>query len=407
MLNCYPFPLDYLDGVNLEGVFDSSRIAALVAKVCKSKQLLIPPPIKEILSRRFFNFLTDQFGIGNVYTGDFVVMVRETLVRLILQPTIAIDSFAQRIPGVAEYIAEVGDLPPPPASTDADAIPFEDEDCGDDCAALSSALHNIGEIYMTGECNLEALRRDLSLSQCITIMHQEPPLLMPDAEPLGLLSIRTLNFVFHVQPTPAPRVFRAVTELLQDYNADHVIYAWNPSGLEKILKERHSWTPTFLDVRPEMSTVLEKENPSFSDLAKKLFRAPLCWKGKIFAGHVRPSYVATHHRAIVVSLVHKAAIKYVRKHTRPQEEAQPDASPIDNREAEEEFRRRQESLDSMDRSIEELQRQRRRLSREMEDHSHSRDRSRPHERDSEDRRRHRASGSRHEESHSDQKRRRY
>ena len=81
---------------------------------------------------------------------------------------------------------------------------------------------------------------------------------------------------------------------------------------------------------------------------------------------MRPSYVANHHRALVVLLVRKAGIKYVRKHTSPQEDTEPDVAPIVNREAEEEeFRRRQESLDSMDRSIEGLQRQRRRLSRKI------------------------------------------
>ena len=43
------------------------------------------------------------------------------------------------------------------------------------------------------------------------------------------------------------------------------------------------------------------------------------------------------------SLVHKAVIKSVRKHTSPKKRTKPIVALVDNREAEEEFRRRQVS----------------------------------------------------------------
>ena len=114
-----------------------------------------------------------------------------------------------------------------------------------------------------------------------------------------------------------------------------------------------------------VNTQAPKRRIRLSPTSQRSSSAPLCWEVRLFAAHDCPSYVATHNRALVVSLIHKAAISYVRKHTSPQEKTEPDAAPIDNREAEEEFCRRQESPDSMDRSVEGLQRQRLRLFRKI------------------------------------------
>ena len=95
-----------------------------------------------------------------------------------------------------------------------------------------------------------------------------------------------------------------------------------------------------------MYVALQNEDPSLVNIAKKLFRLPLCWKGQYLAGHARPSYVATHHCALVVSLTHKAAINDTRKYR----EAEPHI--VDNKEAEEEFRQSQEHSRSQERESE-------------------------------------------------------
>ena len=195
--------------------------------------------------------------------------------------------------------------------------------------------------------------------------------------------------------------------MTQEYEVNHIIYACSPAGLMRTLTERYSWSPKFYDIKPEMNVICGKENASFSDIAKKLFRAPLCWKGRIFAGHVKPSFVATNHRALAVSLIHKAAIKYIRKHASSQaEEVGNAAQPIDV-EAEEEHRLRVESLESLERSnlaqAEEIRRQKELLDREKDW------RSRPRERESEENKRQHsgASTSRHAQEHPPtQKRRR-
>ena len=112
-----------------------------------------------------------------------------------------------------------------------------------------------------------------------------------------------------------------------------------------------------------------KDNAAFTDIAKKMYGVPLCWKGKVFAGHVRPSLIATNHRALAVSLLHKAAVKFIRKHQHGQAGAARE---------EEEERLRTESLDSLEKSIlaqqESLARQMSLLEKEKEWRSRPRDR---------------------------------
>ena len=382
ILRCGLFPLTYLDNVDMDRIFAPQRIADLVAKVCRAKDLTIPDPIKELLINKFFDFCVTKFSQGIIYTSDFVSMVSESLVRLDLPPEVAVAFFADKIPKLAKYIATHSQLPLPEEPTNATTTPFVDSPCGSDHAIISPVMHNISEVYLNGESGLNLLRQDLSLSQCISMMHHEPPLTLPYADSLGMLSLRTLNHVFHVQPTPTPHIFRSAITLLREYNAKHVIYAWCSSGLARVLAERHSWSPDLHDIKNEMNGITGKENAAFNDIAKKLFGVSICWKGRIFAGHVRPSRVATSHRALAVSLLHKAAIKFIRRHQLRRPVAEEDREQIEiAAEAEEEELRRQ-SLDSMERNIlkqqDALNRQIDLLRRERER------RSRPRDRQSED-----------------------
>ena len=100
-------------------------------------------------------------------------------------------------------------------------------------------------------------------------------------------------------------------DLLKQYQLDRFIYTWSPSGFRKILSDRYDWFPQVYDIKPRMAKILEKENVALSDLSRKFFQSPICWRARLFSAHIRPSLLATNHRAIVLCIIHEAVKQLV------------------------------------------------------------------------------------------------
>ena len=313
LAGCTPFPLGYLDREDAQQCFTPSRIAGLVSRVCKAKDLEIPQAIKIVIFEDFGTYLIQQFQQLYVYTNDFIAMVREALVRLKLNISFAIDFFASRLPDLARYLAGKANLPTPNIPLDSLKLHFGDAICTEDHFRTARATLGAGEIFIDNDSTVNLLRRDLEFSEFITFIHHEPPLLMPHADLIDMVTIRTNSLIFHVFLKPSPFYFRATIELLKAFEQeqDGIIYSWSPAGLIKILSDRYGWFSQLYDIKPEMSEKFGKDNVPLSDISRSLFHAPLCWRARTFSAHIRPSLVATTHRSIVVTTIHRAAAEFV------------------------------------------------------------------------------------------------
>ena len=240
-------------------------------------------------------------------------MVKEAYSRLDLEPQRAVDFFASKIPEVALHLSSRLNLPTPTIPPDSLSIPFVDNPCSESHTHILPVIFNIGEIIIHNNCTLDVLRKDLIVSTFIAIAHHEPPLHMPYAEALDMLSLRTSKFVFHIFPEQSPRLFLATINLIRIFESNHTIYAWSPAGLIKLLSDRHAWSPNIYDIKPEMLRLIfpngDKTNVAINDLCRKLFDAPFCWRAQIFSAHVRPSVLTSLHRALFVSIIHTAVSK--------------------------------------------------------------------------------------------------
>ena len=235
----------------------------------------------------------------------------EAYTRLGLEPDIAISFFASKIPDLARFLASQSDLPEPFIPPSSFNTAFVDAACTIDHSRTACSTRGLGEVFINNDCTLGVFRQELLKSDFITLIHHEPPRLLPRADPLDMISIRTKGYIFHVFPKPSPYPFRATLDLLKLYEQDRTIYTWSPAGLCKILCDRFGWIPRVFDLKPKLIEVLQKDNVTHSDLSRKLFQCPLCWRARIFSAHVRPSLLAINHRAIVACIIHEAATHLV------------------------------------------------------------------------------------------------
>ena len=299
------FPYDYLTNINPEPLFTPDRIANLVVRVCEAKSLEIPAEIKEIRIKNFFVFLTSKFQIKQVHTNDFLAMVRESLIRFSLGPQVAIHFFAHRIPQLAEFLGEEADLdvPLPDPEPGAEVLSFTNPPCATDHSPFDSALDGVRRVITCDDLSIGILIDELSKADFIALMHHEPPFTMAHSVRIDMVSFCTKSTIFHVLATPTPIIFRRVLNIIREYSERGIVFVRNPQGLLRILLEDYAWRPRVYDIRPSVDGKVERVNSSVSDLARYVFGSPLCWAGRYFSAHVRPSRVALRHREI-----HLAAI---------------------------------------------------------------------------------------------------
>ena len=324
-----PFPLDYLNKPEDQNRVTPSRIADLISKVCQDKDLPIPESVRIVLANEFFAFLNHKFRETNpytlqpenlIYTSDLVSMIREALARLDLNVSVAITFFANLIPDLALYLASTENLPIPDIPANSLNIPFVDLPCPGDHTKTAAVLNNVGEIWINSNSSLDSFRRELSLSQCAVLIHHEPPLNFPFANNMDMMSIRTLNTVFHVLVTNQS-FFLSVVNNLRMFEHENIIYGWKPAGLVKVMNDNFSWNPNIIDINTVLQPLPGKDQVSISDIAVRHFDAPLCRFYRFFSAHARPSTPASNHHSILISMLYKAAVLDVRHH-QPQQPLQ-------------------------------------------------------------------------------------
>ena len=366
-----PFPPNYLAREEDRKRFTPSRMASLLNKICEAKDIPLPMNAKIVLFAEFSMYLVKQFAEGNIYTGDFLLMVREALSRYEIPLARAIPVLHEDIPDLARHLAEQADLSTPEPSESSSTIPFLDTPCSNDHSRILPVMDGISEIFIHNQATLNRLKEDLENTSCITLIHHEPPRLMPNTVPIDMLTIRTFKRVFHVFATTSPYLFRATINLLRIYETKGIIYSWRPSGFVRMMIEQHAWSPILADINVEMSRQLELSEFSLSDLSRKLFNVPFCRHARIFSAHVRPSSPASDHRSLLVSLLHVAALKFVCLHqpTAGEQTAETQAAineAAEERERQERERQEQERLEQ-ERQERRERRERERVEREKEE----------------------------------------
>ena len=196
------FPIDYLEEEQKQNRFTPQRIASLINKVCRAKDLAIPRHAKIVLLHDFCAFLVEQFRQQHIYTGDLLLMIREAIDRFQLGFEVPAEFFCDHIADFARHLCQLGNFPAPNIPPNSANLPFVDIPCSSDHSKILPALKDIGEIIIHNDCTLFCLKKELDVSSCITILHHEPPRLMPFAERIDMISIRMLHNVFHVFTDP-------------------------------------------------------------------------------------------------------------------------------------------------------------------------------------------------------------
>ena len=304
------FPFDYLESVDVGVRFSPSRIADLVVDVCQTKHLSLPLPFKKIRVEEFFDYLRGQFTQGNVATLDFLSMVEETLQSYDLELDIAVEYYKNTIPDVAAYFASLGNLPIPHLPRAREAVAFVNPECISDHGKFASLVEGVQQCVISSATGLEKLRADLDSSSVVVVMPHEKPRLLPGAERIDMLSVRTDGYTFHLLFAAVPEVALAAVRLLKEYSVAAVVYSHCPQGLQKFLSQKYSLSFEIYDIRPEVDEKVGKPNTSFGDLARHLCSATLCRRGRVFSAQIKPSRTALWHREIQISLIHAFIARY-------------------------------------------------------------------------------------------------
>ena len=202
------FPDDYLDGENTNEILSASNIAKLVVKVCFIREVEVPSEIKDIHIKQFFAYLCEEFSSKNLHTSDFLSMTRVAIKRYQLNIDVAINYFKDRILEAAVCLAQEAGRPKPTPSPDcavyATRAPFINPPCDDCHTRTGHGLSDVGQSYLLSSSSLEIFSLELQNSECIAMMHHEPPMLIPTPSAMDLLSIRTANHFFHLLIDQSP-----------------------------------------------------------------------------------------------------------------------------------------------------------------------------------------------------------
>ena len=319
------FHSQYAHDVNIDILFANHYIVDLIIRVCEFHSLELPQAAKTHRINKFFQHLLDEYKLHRVYPKDLILMIREALLRYKFEPEFAVDFFKERFCDLAECLAREFFLPPPSSSRAPDNLILIDPPCEVDHSNFASFMHNKRETYVMGENTLETFRKDIQYSQCLAIMHHEPPYLMPGAPRIDMLTVRTEKACYHL-PTHLDSIFRTALNWIKCYNEDNTIYARNPQVATKYICDAYGWFPNFYDIRPHVDDLVRSESSSFTNIAQLLVNSECCFRGKVFSAHVRPSKAALHHRCLFVSLVYEFAVRHVGVHrvdALSQEEEQP------------------------------------------------------------------------------------
>ena len=436
------FPDDYAANLDIDALYTDERVTELIFLVVDDKDLLLPQTAREQRLYLFLSYLLDEFTDGHVHTNDMMAMIKTAVGRLKVDAKLVVNFFKDSLGDLAIFIAETYDITPPDVVVTNSDRQFLDQSCSDTHVEVNRLLDNVSEVYVTTEAEVERLRQELEATQCVAVMHHEPPRLLPRAPRLDMLSVRTIHSIFHI-PTSNKCIFGYALNWIKQFNNDKTIYARSPQGLIRILVEVYGWLPNFVDVKPNMDQALGTPNSTFSELARFLTNSTgICWIGKVFSADLKPSRTALRHRSIFLSLVYSFSVMEVGTHRvlERQEQEERDAAAAEaaaeqrrqeeeERQREEEEQRRQEEerqrqeeerqrLEDEERrmqreqekissKIRRLEEEKRRLAeewdrrthrhQEVEDRHQREERRRREERDRDEERRRRDSRSRHEE----------
>ena len=342
-----------------DALFSPDKLNYLIFRVCDAKKIAAPESARILRLEEVLMYVCKQFSNGFIETEDLFSMVRSALEGFSLPASRAVDFFKYRIPDVAERIASRFDLPMPfPSFNDPNRpdVDFRNPTCHADHVKAASVMNNVTEVVVVTETALESFREELKVSNCLALNHHEPPYLMPTTTRIDLISVRTLNCVFHLPTTIDDVITAAFIGQLKIYNENGVIYARYPYGQSKTLLESFGWSPALTDVRPYVDRLLGKNAASLAELADKVVGGGICWRAKVFTASVIPSRMALTHRAIVVSLIYKFGVKFVRTHSA--EGGEPSA---------EDEQERQRIREEQERLRDEEEEEQRRLQQELEE----------------------------------------
>ena len=307
------FPDDYANNADIDTLFTDARIGSLISLVAANKGLTPSPAVRRGLLDTFLQELRKQFEDGYVHTNDALSMIKQAISHLDLGMAIAVDCLRESFHALAVFLAEENNLTPP-ALPDSDSdLRFIDQPCPPTHSDLARVMLNVKEAFIVTEGDIQLLINQLKASQCVTLMHHEPPEKLPGAPRMDMLSIRTNDYVFHI-PTVNNRLLRYAINWLKEFNYDRIIYARNPHGLIRILTEVYGWHPHVTDIKPDANRLVNKPNSNFSDIARFLFQVSVCWRARWFSAHFKPSRSALRHESIRISLVHAFAVRHVGTH---------------------------------------------------------------------------------------------
>ena len=232
-------------------------------------------------------------------------------------------------------------------------------------------MKNIIQVFINSVDSLDLFRNALKNADFVAIMHHEPPISLPFAAHLDLITIRTMNHVFHILPVSNPASSQSAISILRSYARDGFIYGRSPQGLCRILQDLYAWEPNVYDVTPYIEQQAGVRESTVRDLVSFLFdcdRGP-CPQGRVFSCHARPSRTAIRHREFLVSVIYSLAVRKIGAHKKNVErraaaaQAAAEAKKEDERAQREEERLR---IEEVERRRQE-EREERRLQQERSD----------------------------------------
>lgn len=297
----------YSDRKQISARWTDERLADLVVRVTKFFDLQIPLVFKNIRIELFYNFLFQEFKDGKIFTDDFINMVEEAFLHYDLGASAAIEFFQSRIHDVARHFAAAEELAVDDASEN--DFPFVDPPCEPEHKTIYTGLNCSEHYIISDDGDLITLSYDLGISDCLAILANEPPALMPNSRRIDFFSLRTKERVYHILTEKPHHLAQKVVNLLRDFNRNNPIYARNPNNYVQYFHDSFSWAAELTDVRPAVDAAAGVENSSLTDIARLLFGvSTFCWRGQHFSASRLPSREVLRHSALAVNLVFQAGV---------------------------------------------------------------------------------------------------
>ena len=300
------FPDNYYDEKPSESAIMPVWLLRLARKLCDISGITYPEVVKQFPFRELMQAIVGAFKAGGCETDDFLHEVEAIRALCGVQPLVVVEQLRSTLPAAAKSVAEIHHLPS--FEVDEREWKFVDPDCTPN-KSLHDLIENIVFFDMGNHREMESAMRAVKASRYIAIKMNVNIRRIGPKETV-LITIRADKAVatINLKLSEEPYLTEFWRQLQRAVEGKRILMK-EPRSLHEITLKRNFTLNGLVDA-DALADRLEWPNRTWATLATKLTGGPICRRGGLISGNVKPSLIAIQHEGMRASLIYTMARRF-------------------------------------------------------------------------------------------------